>query len=86
MVFIKRFSASSADGATWGPPLLLSQGRSDVTSGGFNDYLEYNGVAVVNGCVYAAWADNSNFTADNPNGALNGDNTEVYVSVYMQKP
>lgn len=82
----QRVSASSTNGAVWGARLLLSQGMSDVTSSGGNDYLEYNGVAVVNGCVYAAWADNSDFTGDNPDGALNGDQTEVYVSLYMQKP
>ena len=75
----QRFSAASSNGATWGSSLLLSQGTS--TGDGGNDYLEYNGVAVIGGCVYACWADRSNFTGDAPDASM-----QAYVSVYMQKP
>jgi hypothetical protein len=83
-----RWSASSANGATWGTPLLLSQLSSDVADGaGTADYLEYNGVAVYNRCVYAAWADNSTLGGFNPNatGSPN-DGTDIFVSLYMQQP
>jgi hypothetical protein len=76
---VQRFSAASSNGATWSLALLLSQGTS--TGDGGNDYLEYNGVSVFDGCVYACWADRSNYTGDAPDGSM-----QAYVSVYMQKP
>ncbi len=82
----ERYGSASGNGTTWSSQLLLSQGTSDAVPGGGNDYLEYNGVDAHDGCVYGCWADNSNFTGDNPNGAGPGDGMNIYVSVYMQKP
>ena len=82
----QRFAVSSANGATWGSQLLLSQGTSDAVPGGGNDYLEYCGVAAYGRCIYTCWADNSNVTGDNPNGSGPGDGFDVYTSLFMQKP
>jgi hypothetical protein len=72
---VQRFSAVSASGGAWVNPLLLSQTATDVqgvTDG--NDYLEYEGLSVVGGCVYACW---NSFTAGN------GD---IFTAVYQQGP
>ena len=83
---VERFAAISTNGSSWGSPLLLSQGPSDAQTNGLNDYLEYNGVAAYDRCVYACWADNSNFNAQNPGGTQVADQYDVYVALFMLDP
>jgi hypothetical protein len=83
---VQRFAAISTSGASWGTPLLLSQGKSDARNNGLNDYLEYNGVAAYDGRVYACWADNSNFNGQNPGGTRAPDQFDVYVAFFMLDP
>ena len=77
------FGAFSLDGgATFTPNNRLSRGLSDqarsVAALKKADYGDYTGNAFSGGRLVAAWADNSNSTADNPDGATDFD---VYVSV-----
>ncbi|MHC4818217.1 MAG: hypothetical protein ACYTF8_09200 [Planctomycetota bacterium] len=83
---VERYAAMSTNGASWGTPLLLSQGKSDAQTNGLNDYLEYNGVAAYDRCVYACWADNSNFNLQNPGGTQVADQYDVYVALFMLDP
>jgi hypothetical protein len=47
----------------------ISQGSSRAPSfGNANEYGDYNGLAFHNYKAFYIWADNSNFTVDNPNG------------------
>jgi hypothetical protein len=88
----ERFSAASANGATWSAPSLLSQARSDETiTLGPNGYSYRQGGDAFGGCVWGSWADNSNLAlasppfppiAANPDGTANMD---AYVAVYMQR-
>ena len=43
--------------------------------------LEYNGIAVHDDCIYTCWADNANFTGDNPDGALTPGGYDVLTSL-----
>lgn len=93
----RRLSAVSHDGGvSWSDSLILSQGLSDAgivakpappasPVSGANDYLEYNGVSVWNGCVWANWADNSNVDGNNPNGTQTVDGFDSMVTIYMQR-
>lgn len=59
----ERWIASSLNGATWGGPLLVSDGQS-AQAAGDEEAVEYGvwaGLAVWNGCILSGWAD----TADN---------------------
>ena len=74
---IKRFAVSSTDGATWGLPLLISDGASAHTAGD-DERIEYGiwaGLAVWNGCILAGWAD----TADN------GGESDAVVKLFQMK-
>ena len=55
---------------------------------GRQDFLEYNGVAVVDGCVYTVWGDNANLASAgaNPNGTLVPDGFDPVSSVLMLDP
>ena len=82
------FGAFSLDGgATFTPNNRLSRGMSDqarsVAALKKADYGDYTGNAFSGGRLVAAWADNSNSTADNPDGATEFD---VYVSVVRTTP
>jgi hypothetical protein len=78
---VRRFSAVSSDGGGWGNQLQLSQFASDVINDTFvNNYLEYEGVAVFGGCVYACWNDFSGLALP---GSTSG---EIYASIYQQDP
>ena len=51
------------------PNELISQGASKSASfAGANQYGDYNGIAFYNYNAFYIWGDNSNSTADNPNG------------------
>jgi hypothetical protein len=61
---------SNNGGATFRPNVQISAGTSnghDMTSG--NNYGDYTGLAFFGGSLFPVWADNSNSTGDNPNGA-----------------
>lgn len=66
------FMTFSADGgATWTFPFQVSEGPSNAQDAANQiDYGDYTGLAFVAGVAYPAWADNSNSTGDNPDGAL----------------
>jgi hypothetical protein len=77
------FGAFSLDGgATFTPNMRLSTGMSDqarsVAALKKTDYGDYTGNAFSGGKLVSAWADNSNSTGDNPDGATNFD---VYTAV-----
>ena len=77
------FGAFSLDGgSTFTPNNRLSVGMSDqarsVAALKKADYGDYTGNAFSGGRLVAAWADNSNSTVDNPDGATDFD---VYVAV-----
>lgn len=81
------FGAFSVDGgATFGANVQLSVGTSDqansVAALKKTDYGDYTGNAFVAGRLVPAWADNSNSTGDNPDGATNFD---VYTAI-VQAP
>ena len=62
---------SSDGGASFTPNIRLSAGTSnahDSTNG--IDYGDYTGLSFFGGLAHPAWADNSNSTGTNPNGAL----------------
>ena len=82
------FGAFSSDGAgTFMPNFQISAGTSDqansVAALKKTDYGDYTGNAFVNSRLVPAWADNSNSTGDNPNGATEFD---VYASVVQTPP
>ena len=62
-------AVSRTGGTSFLPNELISQGTSRSASfANGNDYGDYNGLAFNSGRYYYIWADNSNFTADNPGG------------------
>jgi hypothetical protein len=82
------FGAFSTDGsATFTPNFQISAGTSNQANSVAalpvkTDYGDYTGNAFVNGRLVPAWADNSNSTADNPDGAHEFD---VYTAI-VQAP
>jgi hypothetical protein len=61
----------SVDGVTWAPPQMVSEGPSNAAaSKNYIQFGDYTGLAFVGGVAHPAWADNSNSTGDNPDGAL----------------
>ena len=56
-------------GASFATNELISQGSSRSPSfGNGNEYGDYNGLSFYNNKYFYIWSDNSNSTADNPNG------------------
>jgi hypothetical protein len=50
---------------------MVSQGASNANDAANQvDYGDFTGLAFMAGLAHPAWADNSNSTGDNPNGAL----------------
>jgi uncharacterized protein (TIGR03437 family) len=77
------FGAFSGDGgATFRPNLQIAVGTSDQARSPAllkkADYGDYTGSAFVNGRLIPAWADNSDSTGDNPDGAAGFD---VYTAI-----
>ncbi len=70
-------SFSTDGGASFSANFLISAGTSNQANSiaAFKkaDYGDYTGNAFANGRLVPAWADNSNSTGDNPNGATNFD-------------
>ena len=82
------FGAFSSDGgASFTPNFQISAGTSDqarsVAALKKADYGDYTGNAFLNGRLVPAWADNSNSTGDNPDGATNFD---VYTAIVQAPP
>src|SRR5439155_330844 len=62
---------STDGGASFGPNLQISAGTSNShDSGNGIDYGDYIGLSFYGGVAHPAWADNSNSTGTNPDGAL----------------
>ena len=58
--------------------MRVSAGTSaQAASSNPNDYGDYTGLAFYNGAFYPVWADNSNSTGDNPDGA---SGMEIYTA------
>ena len=66
------WGAFSTDGAaSFTPNQKISAGTSNARdSGNGIDYGDYDGLSFVAGIAHPAWADNSNATGNNPDGAL----------------
>lgn len=61
-------------GVTWVPNVKVSGGTSNANRNNLSSYFGNNtGIAAAGGIIYGAWADNSNSTADNPEGNTNFD-------------
>jgi hypothetical protein len=64
-------SFSIDGGLTFSPNFQISTGTSNShDSGNHIDYGDYSGLSFHAGVAHPAWADNSNSTGDNPDGAL----------------
>jgi hypothetical protein len=62
---------STNAGASFTPNRQISAGTSNShVSGNSIDYGDYSGLSFVGGVAHPAWADNSNSTGNNPDGAL----------------
>ena len=62
---------SSDGGASFTPNVQISAGTSNsLDSGNGIDYGDYTGLSFFGGIAHPAWADNSNSTDTNPDGAL----------------
>lgn len=82
------FGSFSVDGgATFGANVQISAGTSNqansVAALKKVDYGDYTGNAFAGGRLVPAWADNSNSTGDNPDGATNFD---VYTAIVQAPP
>jgi hypothetical protein len=65
------WGAFSPDGRTFTANLQISAGTSNSAAAHNGiDYGDYSGLSFVAGVAHPAWADNSNSTGDNPDGAL----------------
>jgi hypothetical protein len=62
---------STNGGASFTPNIQISAGTSNShDSGNGIDYGDYTGLSFYGGIAHPAWADNSNSTGNNPDGAL----------------
>ncbi len=62
---------STDGGASFSPNIQISKGTSNShDSGNGIDYGDYTGLSFFGGVAHPAWADNSNSTGTNPDGAL----------------
>jgi len=64
------WGAFSTDGTSVTANRQISAGTSYSHGAGFFDYGDYSGLAYYGGIAHPAWADNSNSTGTNPDGAL----------------
>jgi hypothetical protein len=74
-------AVSTNGGASFLPNVKVSAGVSSAlvsAVAGF-DYGDYSGLAFFGGVFYPCWADNSNSTGDNPDGAMN------YFDIYTSR-
>lgn len=69
------FAAISDDGTSFSKNVQVSRGSSNSADfGNQNDYGDFSGLAYGGGVFHPVWADDSNSTGDNPNGAGKGPN------------
>ena len=83
---VEYFASISIDGGrTWSANVPVSDG---VSTGGQADsplifpkrnFMEYSALALADGSIYMAWADNSNVTGDNP------DSSPIRMDVYYDR-
>ena len=66
------FATVSADGGlSFQPNVQVSEGTSNAADAMNGvEYGDYTGLSYLGGSFYPSWADNSNSTGDNPDGAL----------------
>lgn len=71
-------SVSFDGGEHWAPNVRVSAGTStESASPNPNDFADYTALTFYNGTFHPVWADNSNSTADNPDGATR---MEIYTA------
>lgn len=82
------WAATSDDGTAFSPDFQVSTGTSSApgidnpkTTDNDNDFGDYTGLDYDAGTFYPAWADNSDSTKDNPDGA--GGNPDIYTAAIM---
>ena len=64
-------TVSKDAGANWAPNVQVSAGTSNAADAHNGiDYGDYTGLSFMAGVIHPAWADNSNSTGTNPDGAL----------------
>ncbi|HLX35086.1 MAG TPA: hypothetical protein VKR30_07570 [Candidatus Limnocylindrales bacterium] len=64
-------TVSKDGGATWAANVQVSAGTSNAADAHNGiDYGDYTGLSFYGGVIHPAWADNSNSTGTNPDGAL----------------
>ncbi len=69
--FYAAVGTPTAIGIDFAPNIQVTAGVSNTAvSNNPNDYGDYTGLSFLNGNLRPVWADNSNSTGDNPNGAL----------------
>ncbi len=76
-------SMSLDGGVTWLANLRCSDAQSDpadLTEPFGNEYLDYLGLAIYDGCCYVSWGDNSNSTGDNADAL---GETDAYVTLFQ---
>lgn len=77
-------TASVDGGATFLPNVRISQGASNGTqahTGNGIEFGDYLGLTMYNNVFYPVWADSSNSTGDNPNGAAKLDMYTARVAI-----
>ncbi|MET8243782.1 choice-of-anchor P family protein [Streptomyces sp. NPDC005202] len=80
------YAATSDDGTAFAANDRVSDGTSNASKAHNGiDYGDYSGLAYEHGSFYPFWADNSNSTGDNPDGA--GSSFDMYTArVQLVKP
>jgi len=80
------YATTSDDGAAFAANDRVSDGTSNASQAHNGiDYGDYSGLAYEDGSFYPFWADNSNSTGDNPDGA--GSSFDMYTArVQLVKP
>ena len=90
---VQEFGTISTDGgSTFLPNFQISAGTSNEINAPDNpfpwvsdfDYGEYTGLSFVDGQLHPVWADNSNSTGDNPDGATSLDIYTAKVTITTQ--
>lgn len=81
------FAATSTDGTAFSANQQISAGTSNAADAHNNiDYGDYTGLAYQEGSFYPFWADNSNSTNDNPDGALHAFDMYTATVVVNRRP
>jgi hypothetical protein len=76
-------SFSADGGETWTAPQMISEGASNAAASHNGiEFGDYTGLGFASGVARPAWADNSNSTGDNPDGAL--QDFDVYSAAVLE--